>query len=292
MNGSPNQPVSELPNTGGTPRGPEADRAGRAKRPRWLLWVTALLGVLAIVYLTTHFLGHVHGEEFSPTTFERRSFAYYQIPLLRIQVTPVVRQVTTNDLESIVRQEILVSQTSKGAPRWDLVRAHQAGRQVFAGDAHILCTYLDTRTSTGGLIWQQWTEENGELARILWAEVQELAEYGLYLLVPDLFELAENTGEADVFQQAVDRRLADRYDQLAAVERELGNPRRAESLGERAARHRRRERDTSDLEQSAGISRRLGRQRGRLDATDFGQAGGGMHDQCGFIGTLPPLGVR
>jgi len=250
------------------------------------------MGGMTVVYLTTHFLGHVHGEEFSPTTFERRSFAYYRIPLLRIQATPVVRQVTTNDLESFVRQEILVSHTSKGVPRWDLVRAHQAGRQAFAGDAHILCTYLDARTSTGGLIWQQWTEKNGELARILWAEVQELAEYGLYLLVPDLFELAEKTWEADAFQQAIDGRLAERYDQLAAVERELGNHRRAESLGERAAQHRRREGEPSDSEQSAGISRRLGRQGGQLHATDVGQAGGGMHDQCGFIGTLPPLGVR
>ena len=238
MNRSPNRPVREGLNLGGTPRNAEAEPADRAKRPRWIRWGLAILGGLAAVYLTTHFLGHIRGEEFSPTTFERRSFAYYQIPLLRIQVAPVVRQVTTNDLESLIRQEFLVSQNSEPAPRWDLVRAHQAGRPTFSGDAEILAVYLDARTSTGNLVWQQWTQENRELARILWVEIQKLAEDGWYLLVPDLFDLAEKTDEVDAFQQLIDRKLAERYDQLAGVERQLGNDRRAGLLAERAAQYR------------------------------------------------------
>jgi len=38
--------------------------------------------------------GMVVGEEFSPDKFARRSFIYYEIPLLGIQVSPVYRDDT------------------------------------------------------------------------------------------------------------------------------------------------------------------------------------------------------
>ncbi len=232
-------------------------RRGKAKKSSWMLGATTLLGVFVLVSVATRFFGHLQGEEFSPTTFERRTFTYHQIPLLRVQASPVVRVATTNELESFIRREILESPDSAREPRWDLVRALRSGRRFFGGDAEILCAYLDANSSSERLIWQQWSEENEELARILWTEVQRLADYGLYLLVPDLFELAERPWDTQGFQQAVDQQLARRYEQLAAIEDELGNASRAELLRERAETHRARERATSDAEQSAGVFRRL-----------------------------------
>ncbi len=232
-------------------------RSGKAKKPSWMLGVIALLGVVTVVSLATRFFGHLQGEEFSPTTFERRTFSYHQIPLLRVQASPVVRVATTNELESFIRREILELPDSAREPRWDLVRAQRSGRPFFAGDAEILCAYLDANSSSERLIWQPWSEKNEALARILWTEVQRLADDGLYLLVPDLFELAERPWDTHGFRQAVDQQLARRYEQLAAIEYELGNASRAELLRERAETHRARERATSDAEQSAGVFRCL-----------------------------------
>jgi hypothetical protein len=208
-----------------------------SRTSRGLLLLAGLAGVASILYASTRLFGGVRGEEFSPDTFQRRTFAYHEIPLLRIQATPMVREEKTNSLERYLFGERLVPQTASPEPRWDLVRFARAGRGPVVGDAEILCAFLDARTDSGIHLWKEWSERNAELAKILWAEVQQLAEHRLYLLVPDLFELAERASEAAEFRQAIDDILADRYAALGAVQLELGNPDMARQMVERAERH-------------------------------------------------------
>src|SRR5437763_4737012 len=59
--------------------------------PRWLpivVWsILGALGATLLVFLATVTFGAVHGTEFCPQTFERRSYSYYELPLRHIQTT-------------------------------------------------------------------------------------------------------------------------------------------------------------------------------------------------------------
>ena len=77
------------------------------------------------VYSTAQF-GFVHGEEFSPYSFKRRSFTYYEIPVFGIQVSPIRHDDTTGDLEGYLTGQKLVAPTQLTQDRWDLVVVNPA----------------------------------------------------------------------------------------------------------------------------------------------------------------------
>jgi len=68
-------------------------RAARRPWPKgvvYALW--GILGILAatlLVFMLTLWFGGVHGTEFSPQTFERRSYSFYELPLVGVQVTAI-----------------------------------------------------------------------------------------------------------------------------------------------------------------------------------------------------------
>ena len=49
--------------------------------------IVGLLGATLLVFVVTVLFGAVHGVEFCPQTFERRSYSYYELPLVHIQMT-------------------------------------------------------------------------------------------------------------------------------------------------------------------------------------------------------------
>ena len=168
-----------------------------------------VLGVLLIggvVVLATVYFGGIKGEEFSPTDFKRRVFAYVEIPLVRIQITPITRDDTTNDLAKyLVRKKLLGKPQEES--RWDLVWAN--GGQH--GEARILCTYLDSMNIDGEEVWLDWSRKNAEYAKILWPAVAKLAGQELYSFVPDLFVLARSATDKDQLQQDIDQSMARSY---------------------------------------------------------------------------------
>ena len=113
-------------------------------RSRIGLALLALLLMAGVVILATVYFGKVSGEEFSPTKFQRRIFSYVEIPLLKIQVSPISRDDKTSDLEKYLVKNKLLGTPAKEA-RWDLVWAN--GGQH--GEARILCTYLDSVNDRG-----------------------------------------------------------------------------------------------------------------------------------------------
>src|SRR5688572_31781097 len=68
--------------------------------PHWLryvLWtVLGLLGTLALGAFLTVWFGGVHGVEFNPHTFARRSYSFYEVPVLRWQVRGIRREDVTS----------------------------------------------------------------------------------------------------------------------------------------------------------------------------------------------------
>src|SRR5690242_11202324 len=74
--------------------------------PRWLPivgWsVLSVLGAILLLFLATVTFGAVHGREFCPQTFERRSYSYYELPLVHIQMTGERHDDLTGDTEKHV----------------------------------------------------------------------------------------------------------------------------------------------------------------------------------------------
>ena len=172
---------------------------------------------------TAHF-GLVSGEEFAPDTFERRTYWYYELPLIRLKITPVWRDVQRNQLETmLVAGKYIVPQSPP--KRWDLITAQRGGSEWRQGDAQILCHYLDAWDPEKNLtsFWETWTSDHPALAKVLWPEIVKLAQRDLYFLIPALFETTLGNDKPQPLQNDLNQVLARNYDVLAAAEAELRN---------------------------------------------------------------------
>ncbi len=194
-------------------------------------WVSriafGLLGLLLIgivLAYTVLYFGSVNGEEFSPDSFKRRGFAYFDIPLLGLQITPIRHFDTTQDLEKYLVAEKLLPKAAQPENRWDLVMASVGRRSLTHGDARILSQYLDARNKDGDSVWLKWSEDHVEMAKVLWPAVAKVARQELYSFVPDLFVLARSSSAPDQLQQMIDQALADKYyltaETLAALDQQ------------------------------------------------------------------------
>jgi len=208
-------------------------RAATTAADDFALWKKILLGVIlvlvAMCLISVPLLryGAVAGEEFSPGRFHRRSYHYWEIPFIHVQVTPLQKQDETNDLEKYLLQKKLIRPANEAQPRWDLVKLRRAEFEGPSGDALILCRYLDQKNEEGEFIWLEWSKQQPELAKVFWPVVADAARRELYVLAPDLFHLAEKAAGPDELKQEMAKHLARRYEQLARVEQQLGRPARA-----------------------------------------------------------------
>jgi hypothetical protein len=150
--------------------------------------------VLALVLLFCIFaFGVVVGEEFSPDTFESRSYYYWQIPLLQVQVTSVVQETSTGAFASRLIADKLIKKRKHS--RWDLVRQY-AGGGMYSGDSALLARHLDSSMFSNS-DWSTWTDDHAKLAAVFWPRVASLARADLYVLLPGIFETALANTSAD-----------------------------------------------------------------------------------------------
>lgn len=195
-----------------------------------------------VTAVLTSLFGYVDGEEFSPENFTRRAFSYYRLPIVGIQITPITRTDRTNDLESHLTKQKLVTEipTTDDKRRWDLVVARTglpANRRVFTqGEAQILCSYLDVEID-GKSFWLDWSEKHPEAAKILWPAIAKLARQELYVFVPPLLVVARGITDGADFQQQVDSLLAQKYIELAKTQQQLGKHATAVELYDEAITH-------------------------------------------------------
>ena len=164
--------------------------------------------------------------EFAPDTFEHREYSYFELPIVRLQVTPVWRTSGRSGIEqAIVDRQFVVP--SNPPARWDLLRAYRRGQVWREGDAQILANYLDAEGESSQH-WLEWSDREPKLAAVLWPEVAKAARADLYILVPDLFELAAHRSDPTKLKADLHARLARRYEELAQVEMGLEHYRAAE----------------------------------------------------------------
>jgi len=198
--------------------------------------IVACAGV--VLLLGTLRYGLVQGDEFAPDTFQRRTYWYYELPLVRIKVTPVKRRVDRHQLERLLvaKQYITPNAPPK---RWDLIEARRGGKAWRQGDAQILTLYLDAYDADKNWtsFWETWTTAHPTLAGVLWPEIAALARRDLYWMIPPLFEQAVGHDTAASLRGDLNLLLARNYDSLAVAEVELGNLNTAIRFYSQALRH-------------------------------------------------------
>lgn len=204
----------------------------RSPRYRHVGLVVLIAGcVLAVLALVIGIAGRVSGREFAPSHFQVRSFSFFEIPVLRLQITPIKRHDSAPSLATYLQTSTLLNRPSAAPQAWHLVELSRGGIST-AGEAMMLTAYLDSAgTATSGR-WHQWTLNHPKLAGKLWPRVQRLARRNHYLLIPELFRQATTADEAaaDQFDTQLCRYLADAYEQLIRDHRQAGYSVSAELL--------------------------------------------------------------
>src|SRR5262245_16681914 len=94
----------------------------RRRVPRWAIisaWsLLGLAGGAGVAYTVTVTFGAVRGVEFCPQTFERRSYSFYEVPLLGIMVTAKVYEDLTTAAETELTTQKFLTPPVGGQPDW------------------------------------------------------------------------------------------------------------------------------------------------------------------------------
>lgn len=238
---------------------------GNSSSGKWIarvvITIVSVGGFALVAFIAVTTFGVVNGIEFSPDTFGSREFLYYELPLVRVRVTPVWRERVTSSLQRSLAGSGKLKPAGEGAsdpfpaqnpPRWDLVWM-QRGRSNYDDDALILYRYF-AKEQDANLIfqedgaaakhWATWTNNHDELAGVLWPAVAEAARQGLYLFTPALLTAAEQMTVAKddppavaEFEAEIAQVMAQQYADLADARRGEGRHDEAKEFYDSALRH-------------------------------------------------------
>lgn len=205
----------------------------RRRWPKWLPYVGwsafALLGSALAVWIFTLWFGGVHGIEFCPQTFERRSYSFYELPLVGVQVTAIRHEDVSKATEMFLGTSKYIAPPANGQQDWHIVIGTRGQSRFRKGDASILLRYFDSQDANDYHRWVKWSEDHPKLAKVFWPAVQRLALHELYVFVPDLFDLAKSYDDPARLQQELNksvvasllrlaRRMQDRDQHAEAIE--------------------------------------------------------------------------
>ena len=205
---------------------PEKSSRSRKGSRRTLIVVCSILS-LFLVAAVVLIKGNVSGTEFAPSHFQTREFSFYEILFLHIQITPIDRKNNTGPVERQLRAKSWISvPRGKQPTTWHLVSLSR-GVAATPAVAGLLIDELRVQ-STGAPFWESWNKDYPQRASVLWPTVQLLAERELYLMIPELLQLARNLpgdDNAAKLSAEMDRWLISQYvglvDDLRAADRHL-----------------------------------------------------------------------
>jgi len=176
-------------------------KSGRGRSGRfWIVLVSGLLIVLGLALIVL-FFGHVRGREFAPSHFETRSFSFYEIPLLKLQITPIRRTSEQSKLQAYLTTTALLTRPTGQATIWHLIEVERGPGGIQPADAKLLTDFLHVshrqNWTQNESHWHQWSIKHPQHAKALWPRVQRLADRELYVLIPELFRIAAQTTSGD-----------------------------------------------------------------------------------------------
>ncbi|SRR6056297_1160845 len=204
-------------------------------RRQLLVGAVGFLILAACVGLATLVQGKVSGKEFSPDDFGQRNFSFWEIPLVHLQVTPIRRSGSVNSLTSyLTAQKMIVipptiAKQPSGTPikNWHLVNLSRGGIARPPSDAEILVHYLNGDVGTR---WRNWSTDHPQLAAAFWPLVQRLAKRELYILIPDLFGIAQQADTVEQLNARTEQYVRDSYLRIATDLRDANKPAIAREL--------------------------------------------------------------
>ena len=208
------------------------------KRPRNILGT--IVGYLLVIFLLFFLMlvfGRVSGTEVSADSLARRNYTFFQIPLVRIQCTPVWRSSGNDRVANTILQEgYLLPNVS--TDRWDVIEVHVGGRMM-RGKAEILDRYLSLSEESGQAEdWESWTLANPQHAKVLWPAVHRAVVLEAYEVLPELFQAAESTADPDELKEQIEALASRQLADVAADYAEVGETVRAAKLYEAALEYR------------------------------------------------------
>jgi len=190
------------------------------------IWVSvsAAIIICVVLGLVIRTQGFVRGSEFAPSHFVRRSFSFYEIPLVHWQITPIRRSDDTPPTATYVKTTHLRKLPKGPASNWHLISLTRGLSGTTNADANFLLAELEF--GNGGKnspYWIDWSKQNPKHAGILWPTIQRLAERELYVFIPLVFATADSGGKSPKeLQRAIDEQLAEEYVSLIKDMREAG----------------------------------------------------------------------
>lgn len=176
---------------------------------RWVIGISALLLTL-LLFIVIRTQGHVTGKEFSPTHFQQRDFSFYEIPFIHVQITPINRSGSTPTSAMYLRQNSLVKSYTGPPQVWHLVSISRGLTGRTPADPQLLLDQLELDHS-GDSYWRKWSIDHSNRAKVLWPVVQQLAQRELYILLPELFELAQLDLKPQQLSSRIDQMLRNEY---------------------------------------------------------------------------------
>jgi hypothetical protein len=188
------------------------------------------LGAALFVLIATAMFGGVHGKEFCPRTFERRSYSYYEIPLVGIQVTGEQHDDLTGDTEKAVVANKFIPAPTSPKQDWHVLVGSRSTKLRRPGDAGLLMQYLDAEDADKNHRWLKWSNDHAELAKVFWPAVQQLALHKLYLFMPDLFDLAKTNDDPTKLKKELDLAVAQKLRELSQRLKDRGDDTGAASV--------------------------------------------------------------
>ena len=207
------------------------------KRRNAIVALLSALVLTTVVTIITLVAGRVAGVEFSPTHFTSRSFVFYEIPVVHLQVWPIKRTSQSLPVTNLLRSQNHIQVPKGESDTWHLIEISRGPAEPTLGDAELLVSHMELGSSkgTGGAVWETWTRDNPKAAAVFWSVVKRLAERELYLLIPDLFSIAERETDPVKLAQQLDENLRTEYLRMAEDLFEAGQVTFAEDLLEDAA---------------------------------------------------------
>ncbi|WP_182866063.1 hypothetical protein [Stieleria mannarensis] len=198
--------------------------------------------------------GNVSGTEFAPSHFQTRQFSFYEIPFLHLQITPITRRDSTGPLARQIRAKGWITVVRGKKPSgWHLVSLRR-GPTSTPAVAGLLTDTMQLQDS-GSPFWVSWNNDHPNRASVLWPTVQRLAERELYVMLPELFQLARTLPGQDNAAEltaAVDRWLVDQYVMLVNDLRDADRADLADDLLAEARRDYPASQQLADLDSRGG----------------------------------------
>src|SRR5204863_6008559 len=132
-----------------TAAAPRRGVTARSGANRWvgklIITIAGTLALLILGFLATQVFGIVSGTEFCPDTFERRGFAFREIPFTGIQISSIDRRTDSGIVElHVIAQGYLVPDHTE-PKTWHLLSLTRFRGTYAEGDATLLMKYFDAQ---------------------------------------------------------------------------------------------------------------------------------------------------